>query len=60
VQPEERRSGDIPGLVELVADLPTQRALLKHLSETVFKGRGIKTRVRNADGKTLGRLREVA
>lgn len=27
-------------LVELVADPPTQQALLKHLGETVFKGRG--------------------
>jgi hypothetical protein len=36
---------------ELVADAPTQQALLKHLGETVFKGRGIKMRVRDADGK---------
>ena len=51
LQPDEWRSGDIPWLVELVADTPTQQALLKHLGETVFKGRGIKMRVRGADGK---------
>jgi cytolysin-activating lysine-acyltransferase len=48
---DEWRSGDIPWLVELVADTRTQQALLKHLGETVFKGRGIKMRVRGADGK---------
>lgn len=52
LQPDEWRSGDIPWLVELVADPPTQQALLKHLGETVFKGRGVKMRVRDADGKT--------
>jgi hypothetical protein len=36
--------------VELVGDSPTQQALLKHLGETVFKDRGIKMRVRDADG----------
>jgi hemolysin-activating ACP:hemolysin acyltransferase len=51
LQPDEWRSGDIPWLVELVADTRTQQALLKHLGETVFKGRGIKMRVRGADGK---------
>jgi cytolysin-activating lysine-acyltransferase len=51
LQPDEWRSGDIPWLVELIADPPTQQALLKHLGETVFKGRGIKMRVRDADGK---------
>jgi hypothetical protein len=39
--------------MELVTDTGAQQqALLKHLSETVFKGRGIKMRVRGADGKT--------
>ena len=52
LQPDEWRSGDIAWLVELVADPPTQQALLKHLGETVFKGRGIKMRVRDAEGKT--------
>jgi hemolysin-activating ACP:hemolysin acyltransferase len=52
LEPDEWRSGDIPWLAELVADTPTQQALLKHLGETVFKGRGIKMRVRDADGKT--------
>ena len=52
LQPDEWRSGDIPWLVELVADPATQQALLKHLGETVFKGRGIKMRVRDAEGKT--------
>lgn len=52
VNPDEWRSGDIPWLVELVADPKTQQALLKHLGETVFKERGIKMRVRGADGKT--------
>jgi hemolysin-activating ACP:hemolysin acyltransferase len=51
LQPDEWRSGDIPWLVELVADPPTQQVLLKHLGETVFKGCGIKMRVRDADGK---------
>jgi len=51
LQPDEWRSGDIPWLVELVADTRTQQALLKHLGETVFRGRGIKMRVRGADGK---------
>jgi cytolysin-activating lysine-acyltransferase len=51
LQANEWRSGDIPWLVELVADPPTQQALLKHLGETVFKGRGIKMRVRDAEGK---------
>jgi len=52
LQPDEWRSGDIPWLVEFVADNSTQQALLKHLGETVFKGRGVKMRVRDADGKT--------
>jgi hemolysin-activating ACP:hemolysin acyltransferase len=52
LQSAEWSSGDIPWLVELVADTPTQQALLKHLGETVFKGRGIKMRVRDAEGKT--------
>ena len=51
LQPDEWRSGDIPWLVELVADTRTQQALLKHLGETVFKGREIKMRMRGADGK---------
>jgi cytolysin-activating lysine-acyltransferase len=51
LQPDEWRSGDIPWLLELVADSATQQALLKHLGETVFKGRGIKMRVRDANGK---------
>jgi hypothetical protein len=37
--------------VELVSDTRTQQALLKHLGETVFRGREIKMRVRDADGK---------
>jgi cytolysin-activating lysine-acyltransferase len=45
LQPDEWRSGEIPWLLELVADSSTQQALLKHLGETVFKGRG------NANGK---------
>ena len=52
LQPDEWRSGDIPWLVELVADPATQQALLKHLGQTVFRGRGIKMRVRDAEGKT--------
>jgi hemolysin-activating ACP:hemolysin acyltransferase len=52
LQSDEWRSGDIPWLVELVADPPTQQALLKHLGETVFKGHGVKMRVRDAEGKT--------
>jgi cytolysin-activating lysine-acyltransferase len=51
LQPDEWRSGDIPWLVELVSDTRTQQALLKHLGETVFRGREIKMRVRDADGK---------
>jgi cytolysin-activating lysine-acyltransferase len=51
LEPDEWRSGDIPWLVELVADSPTRQVLLKHLGETIFKGRGIKLRVRSADGK---------
>lgn len=51
LQPDEWRSGDIPWLVELVADARTRQILLKHLGETVFKGREIKMRVRGADGK---------
>jgi len=50
LQPDEWRSGEVPWLVELVGDSPTQQALLKHLGETVFKDRGIKMRVRDADG----------
>jgi hemolysin-activating ACP:hemolysin acyltransferase len=61
LQPDEWRSGDIPWLVELVADPVTQQALLKHLGETVFKGRGIKMRVRDADGKAqIGMFRGAA
>jgi cytolysin-activating lysine-acyltransferase len=51
LQPDEWRSGDIPWIVELVADTSTQQALLKHLGETVFKGRRIRMRVRDANGK---------
>jgi hypothetical protein len=47
--------------MELVADTVTQQALLKHLGETVFKGRGIKMRVRGADGKMqIGTLKGTA
>jgi cytolysin-activating lysine-acyltransferase len=61
LQPDEWRSGEIPWLVELVADTPTQQALLNHLGETVFKGRGIKMRVRDAEGKTqIGTFKGVA
>jgi cytolysin-activating lysine-acyltransferase len=38
LQPDEWRSGDIPWLVELVADTRTRQLLLTHLGETVFKG----------------------
>ena len=51
LQPGEWRSGDIPWLVEIVADARTRQMLLPHLGETVFKGREIKMRVRRADGK---------
>ena len=51
LHPDEWCSGDIPWLVEFVADTRTQQALIKHLGETVFKGRAIKMRVRGADGK---------
>ena len=51
LQPEEWRSGDIPWLIELVADTRTRQLLLTHLAETMFKGREIKMRVRGADGK---------
>jgi cytolysin-activating lysine-acyltransferase len=61
LESDEWRSGNIPWLVELVADAPTQQALLKHLGETDFKGRGIKMRVRGADGKTqIGTFRGSA
>ncbi len=61
LQPGEWRSGDIPWLVELVADAPTQQVLLKHLGETVFKGRAIKMRLRGADGKMqVGTLKGAA
>jgi hemolysin-activating ACP:hemolysin acyltransferase len=60
-QSNEWSSGDISWLVELVADTPTQQALLKHLGETVFRGRGIKMRVRDAEGKTqIGTFRGTA
>jgi cytolysin-activating lysine-acyltransferase len=52
LNPDEWRSGDIPWLVELVANTQVQQALVKHLGETVFKGQGIKMRVQDADGKT--------
>jgi cytolysin-activating lysine-acyltransferase len=52
VNPDEWRSGDILWLVELVADTKIQQALLKNLGDTVLKERGIKMRVRDADGKT--------
>jgi hemolysin-activating ACP:hemolysin acyltransferase len=51
-QSNEWSSGDISWLVELVADSLTPQALLNHLGETVFMGRGIKMRVRDAEGKT--------
>jgi hemolysin-activating ACP:hemolysin acyltransferase len=62
LQSGEWRSGEIPWLIELVADTgPQQQALLKHLGETVFKGRGIKMRIRGADGKTqIGTLKGIA
>jgi hemolysin-activating ACP:hemolysin acyltransferase len=61
LQPDEWRSGDIPWLVVLVANTPTQQALLKHLGESVFRGRGIKMRVRGADGKMqIGTLKGAA
>jgi len=52
LNPDEWRSGEIPWLIELVADTKVQQALMKHLGETVFKGKGIKMRVQGADGKT--------
>jgi cytolysin-activating lysine-acyltransferase len=61
LQPDEWRSGDIPWLMELVADTRTRQALLKHLGESVFRGRGIKMRVRGADGKAqIGTLKGAA
>jgi hemolysin-activating ACP:hemolysin acyltransferase len=51
LRPNEWRSGDIPWLMELVCDAGVQQALLNDLGETTFKGRPIKMRVRDADGK---------
>ena len=61
LNPDEWRSGEIPWLIELVADTKVQQALLKHLGETVFKGKGIKMRVQGADGKTqIGTFKSTA
>jgi cytolysin-activating lysine-acyltransferase len=51
LRPNEWRSGEIPWLMELVCDARIQQALLKDVGDTAFKGRGIKMRVRGADGK---------
>jgi hemolysin-activating ACP:hemolysin acyltransferase len=51
LRPNEWRSGNFPWLMELVCDARVQQALLKDLGETTFKGRAIKMRVRDADGK---------
>lgn len=51
LRPDEWRSGDIPWLVEIVAEGRVQQALLKDLGDTTLKGRGIKMRVRGTDGK---------
>jgi len=58
LRPDEWRAGDIPWLMELVCDPRVQPALLKNLSDNLFKGRGLKMRVRGADGKPqIGTLR---
>jgi hemolysin-activating ACP:hemolysin acyltransferase len=51
LRPDEWPSGDIPWLMELVCDTRVQPALLKEISENIFKGRPIKMRVRGAEGK---------
>ena len=51
LRPDEWRSGNIPWLMELIADARVQQVLLKELGETIFKGRALKMRVRSADGK---------
>jgi hemolysin-activating ACP:hemolysin acyltransferase len=58
LRPDEWRSGNIPWLMELVCDTRVQQALLKELGETTFKGKGVKMRVRGADGKVqIGTLK---
>lgn len=49
--PQEWNSGDILWLVEAVGNARVANGLFKQLSETVFKGRDAKMRVRDKDGK---------
>jgi cytolysin-activating lysine-acyltransferase len=61
LQPDEWRSGDIPWLLEVVADAQTRQLILTHLGDTVFKGREIKMRLCGADGKLqIGTFKGVA
>jgi hemolysin-activating ACP:hemolysin acyltransferase len=61
LRPRDWRSGDQLWLIEVVGD---QRALphfLRHLRETLFKGRDVKMRTRGSDGKVAVRsLAEIA
>jgi cytolysin-activating lysine-acyltransferase len=51
LQADEWNSGDIPWLLELAANARAEQLLLKYVGETAFKGREIKMRMRDADGK---------
>jgi hemolysin-activating ACP:hemolysin acyltransferase len=56
LRPREWRSGDILWLVDAVGDKRAMPQFLKHLQDTVFKGREVKVRSRGADGKTTVKL----
>jgi len=51
--PSEWRSGDIPWLVLLAGDQRMIQPLLKVLQDTTLKGRSLKMRVHNKEGKTV-------
>ena len=51
LKPEEWRSGDIPWIMAAIGEPKVIQGLLQQLSNTVFKDRAPKMRVRGADGE---------
>jgi hemolysin-activating ACP:hemolysin acyltransferase len=53
LEPSEWRSGDLIWLVDAVGEPRVVEKVLEELRKTAWKGRGVKMRVRDKDGRTL-------
>jgi len=49
--PSEWRSGDIPWLIVVAGDKRVVHPMLRNVQTTLLKGRALKTRIRDADGR---------